>query len=121
MMFDGWSYNTLSWCSQGERLALLRREEVVPYQVGNGPYDRDHQKGYKACTVVDYLGKGKHDRYPPDHIVGDKDDSIGQALFDWSVVARVLPEPCEPHGGMLLDDHSVQHPDDHKPDKPCQV
>jgi hypothetical protein len=33
------------------------------------------------------------------------------------VVGRVLAEPCEPHGRMLLDNYSIKHPDNRKPDE----
>jgi hypothetical protein len=79
-------YLLFSWCSEGKPLGLLRREDVVPVQISNGPYDRNAQKRDGARTVVDRLGKGKHDRYPPDNIVGNKDKSVTEALFDWNVV-----------------------------------
>ncbi len=51
-------------------------------QISTGPYDRNYEKRYEARTVVDCLGKGKHYRYPPDNIVGNKGESVSEALFD---------------------------------------
>jgi hypothetical protein len=54
----------LAWIPFGrENCRLLRLEYIIPYQIGNEPYDRDYDKQYKARTVVDYLGKGELDRY----------------------------------------------------------
>ena len=81
-----WVVSVLSFnysrCSEGKTLGPLRREGVVPIQINTGPYDRNYEKRYKARPVVDYLGKGKHYRYPPDNIVGNKDESVSEALFD---------------------------------------
>ena len=71
-----------SRCSEGKTLGLLRCEDVVPIQISNGPYDRNYEKRYEARTVVDYLGKGKHYRYPPDDIVANKGESVSEAVFD---------------------------------------
>ena len=71
-----------SRCSEGKTLGLLRIEDVVPVQINSGPYDRNYEKRDQARTVVDYPSKWQHYRYPPDHIVSNKDESVGEALFD---------------------------------------
>jgi hypothetical protein len=109
-----------SWRSQGKVFALLWREDVVPVQIGNGPNDRNGQKGDKARPVVDYLDKGQHYRNPPDDIVGNINEPAGKALLDWNVVSRFLPKPREPRGCMLLDNNSVKHPENHEPDE-CRL
>jgi hypothetical protein len=73
---------TYSNCAQGKTLGLLRIEDVVPIKIDTGPYDRNYEKCYETCPVVDYLGKGKHYRYPPDNIVSKIYDSVSEALFD---------------------------------------
>ena len=52
---------------------MLQREEVVPVQISDGPYDDNYEDRYEARTVVYYLGEGKYHRYPIDNIVGHKD------------------------------------------------
>ena len=76
-----------SRCSEGKTLGLLRLEDVVPVQISTGPYHRNHEKRYEARTVVDCPNKGKHYRYPPDNIVGNKDESAWEALFDRILVS----------------------------------
>ena len=71
-----------SRCSEGKTLGLLRIEDVVPIQINTGPYNRNYEKRYEARPVVDYLGKGKHYRYPPDKIVSNIYESVSEALFD---------------------------------------
>jgi hypothetical protein len=65
-----------SWCAEGKDLGLLQCEDVIPYQIGNGPYDRDCEKGYEGRAVVDDLEESEHYRKPPDEIVGDKDEPV---------------------------------------------
>ena len=69
-------------CAEGKTLGLFRIEDVVPIQINTGPYDRNYEKRYEARPVVDYLGKGKHDRYPPDNIVSNIYESVSEALFN---------------------------------------
>ncbi len=68
--------------SEGKTLGLLALEDVVPVQISSEPYKTNNGKPYEARTVVDCLGKRKHYRYPPDNIVSNKDESVGEALFD---------------------------------------
>ena len=68
--------------SEGKTLGLLRIEDIVPIQINTGPYDRNKEKCYEACPVVDYLGKGKHNRYPPDNIVSNIYKTVSEALFN---------------------------------------
>ena len=57
---------------EGKDLSLLKREEVVPYQISNGSYDDNYEKHYEACMVVHYRGEGKYYRNPIDNIVSHK-------------------------------------------------
>ena len=68
--------------SEGKTLGLLALEDVVPVQISSESYKTNYGKRYEARTVVDCLGKRKHYRYPPDNIVSNKDESVGEALFD---------------------------------------
>jgi len=63
-------------------LGLLRPEDVVPVQISPGPDDRNHEKRDEARPIIDCLGKGQHDRYPPDKIVGNQGEPVSEALFD---------------------------------------
>jgi len=108
---------------EGKDLSLLKREEVVPYQVSNGSYDDNNEKRYKAGTVVHYRGEGKYYRNPIDNIVSHKDqvEWVTKPQFDWNGVSRVFPLPSEPLGAMPFDNRSVNRPDNRYPDKGRKV
>ncbi len=74
--------------SEGIDLGLLQREDVVPIQISNGPYDDNYKERYEACTVVYYPGEGKYYRYPIDDIVCHKDqvEWVSKPQFDWNGV-----------------------------------
>jgi hypothetical protein len=74
-------------CSQGKTLGLLRREDVVPIQISTSPDDRNYEKGDEARPIVDYPSKWKHDRYPPDYIVGNIYEANNRALFNRSLLS----------------------------------
>ena len=78
---------------EGEFLALLRRKDVVPYQISDTPYDDNRQKRYGARTVVDCLCEGEYYGDPIDDIVCHKDqvEWVSEPQFGWNGVARVLP------------------------------
>ncbi|UCE98323.1 MAG: hypothetical protein JSV74_03090 [Dehalococcoidia bacterium] len=48
------------WGTQREKLGLLNHEDIVPYQIGNAPYDYHYEKHYKTCPVVDYSSEGEY-------------------------------------------------------------
>jgi len=79
--------------SEGEILALLRLEDVIPIQISNSPYDDNYEEGYEARTVVYCLGEGKYYRYPIDNIVCHKDQVkwVIEPQFEWNGVGRVFP------------------------------
>ena len=118
----GLSFN-YSRYSEGIDLSLLQREEVVPYQISNGPYDDNYEERYEACTVVYYPGEGKYYRNPIDNIVCHKDqvEWVSKRQFDWNGVGRVFPLPSEPLGCMPLDNRSVNRPNNRHPDKARKV
>ena len=93
---------------------------MVPYQIGDGPYDGDGKEGDKGHTIVEHLGEAQHDGHPPNEIVGDKDEPAQDARLG-RITTRVFPKPCEPHGRVLLDDNSVEHPKDDHPEKASPV
>lgn len=81
MIDFGFTFN-YSRCSEGKTLGLFRRKDIVPVQNCTSPYERNYEKRYEARTVVDYLSEGKHDRQPPDNIVGDIYEAVCGALRD---------------------------------------
>ncbi len=80
--------------SQGEALGLLQREDVVPYQISNGPEDDNPKERNEAGTVVHYRGEG-YQRYPIENIVCHKDQVawVSEPQFGWTLAAQVLPLP----------------------------
>jgi len=110
-----------SWRPQGKGLGLFWRENVVPDHIDDGPEDGDDQKRDKGGPVVDHLENAEYDRHPPNQIVRDHDEPVDGARRGRCRISRLFAEPCEPHGCMLLNDHSVEHPDYHDPDEASQL
>ena len=108
---------------EGKEHGLLQREDVVPVQISNGPYDNNYEERYEARTVFHYPGEGKYHRYPIDNIVGNKDEveGVSEPQFDWNGVGRVFLLPSEPPGCMPFDNGSVKRPENHHPDKARKV
>jgi hypothetical protein len=79
--------------SGGEFLALLRRKDVVPYQISNTLYDDNYEECYEARTVIDYLDKWKCYRYLIENIVCNRDqvEWVSEPQFGWNGVTRVFP------------------------------
>ncbi len=67
---------------EGKTYGLLQREDVVPIEISTEPYNNNYSQHHKTRIVGDCLGKGKHYRYPPDNIVGNKDEPVNDALFE---------------------------------------
>jgi len=106
--------------SEGEVLGLLRRKDVVGYQIDNSPHQNNRGKRDEARVVVDYLGKGKNYGYPVDSVVGNPDEPVSGALFDCNL-ACLFSFPCEPHDRMVFNSRSVDNPDNHHPEKTREV
>ena len=75
-------YFNYSNCSEGKTLGLFQVEDVIPIKINTSPNNGNYEKRYEGRPVVDYLGKTKHYRYPPDNIVGNIDESVREALLD---------------------------------------
>lgn len=67
---------------EGKTYGLLQREDVVPIEISTEPCNSNYSERHKTRNVVDCLGKGKYYRYPPDNIVGNKDEPVNNALFE---------------------------------------
>ncbi len=107
--------------SQGEALALLQREEVVPVRVDNGPDDDNPKERNEAGTVVHYRGERKHYRCPIDNIIDKKDESPGTSQPIRFRAAHGFSLPDRPPGRMRFDNSSVDHPENHHADKARKV
>ena len=51
ILITGYIFQLIRY-SEGKEYSLLQREDVVPVQISNGPYDNNYEKHYEACTVV---------------------------------------------------------------------
>jgi len=102
---------------------LLRLgEDMIGVQISAEPDKDNDRKQDKARPVFHGCKKGQQ-KNPKDNVISypDQGEGMRTSLFDRLIVSRVLAKPREPHGCMLFDNYSVQHPNHHQPNQttPC--
>ena len=106
--------------SEGIGLVLRRREmeEVVRGEIGSEPQEENHGERNESGAIVDRGEEGEQE-HPEGCVVDEphEPERVREPLFDRFVLRCVLAKPCEPHGGVVLEDQSEERPEDCEADQ----